>query len=153
MFLAGDDTTPEILFLRGRNFMNTPPTKYKLTGDAKRLWKQMEHDYGSVLKERHKPLMFALCQQWELYLNLMDKLKRCSQRRVKDASEERRIHLRANNALKSFHALSKDFQTGINDQLQFTVPDEIKPVKKTEKLKPSRLGQLLSGEQLTGENN
>ena len=115
------------------------PSKYKLTGDAKRLWEILIAEYGSVVRDRHLPLMFAMCQQWELYQKAHAKLKR-----NKDDKREWPLHCQMTASLKQFRSLSEKFAMGINDQLEFSLPAMPGDATKKEEKHQSRLGALLS---------
>ena len=122
---------------------NDIPSKYKLTGDGRRLWQLMVVEYGPVLKNRHLPLLFAMCQQWDLYQTCLAK-----QKRNKSQDRERQLHYQVVSSLKMFQSLSKEFKMGINDQLQFTIPEHVAPKPKVD-ASESRLAQLLSSTQKT----
>lgn len=115
------------------------PSKYKLTGDAKRLWEMLVEEFGTVLKERHKPLLFAMCQQWELYQKYHAKLKR-----NRDEKKEWTLHCSMSGSLKQFKSLSDKFAMGINDELQFTVGGTMPTAVPKDQKAESRLANLLS---------
>lgn len=114
------------------------PAKCKLTGDGKVLWEMMVDDLGTILRNRHKAALFAMCQQWDLYQKSLVKLKK-----NKEPKLEWTLHCQMSSSLKMFSMLAKNFRIGINDQLQFNADGDIGLAAK--KKAETRLGKLLSG--------
>ena len=115
------------------------PSRYKLTGDAKRLWEILTAEYEPVLRDRHLPLLFALCQQWEVYLISYRDWKAADR-----GNERYKASNQMTSALKQFNQISSKFAMGINDQLEFSLPAMPGDATKKEEKHQSRLGALLS---------
>ena len=116
------------------------PAKCKLTGNAKHLWEIMVADLGSVLRDRHTPALFAMCQQWDLYQKNLAKYKR-----NKVEKDNWILFCQMSGSLKLFALLAKNFQVGINDQLEFHAGGDLVDAVAKSKQAKSRLGVLMGG--------
>lgn len=88
------------------------PSRNKLKGDGLKLWDMLIADFGDLVKPRHKPLLFAMCQQWELYQEAHRKVEE-----NQDPQREWTLHCQMSGSLKHFKSISKEFAMGIEDEL------------------------------------